>query len=107
MLFFKQRALFENKSFTLYDSRQVPRRKLMSSKNCGVCHSETTVTLGENGVFSPLAILASCMYPHITNVAVNTERGLVERTVIFEPHVKIPLHLQHLHFLLYLLDKLK
>lgn len=72
----------------------------MSSKNCGVCHSETTITLGENGVglvevFSPLAIPASCMYPHITDVAVNTERGLVERTVIFEPQVKIPLHLQH------------
>lgn len=103
--------MFENKSFTLYDSRQVPRRKLMFSKNCCVCHSETT--LGKWGglveVFSPLAIPASCtyMYPHTTDVAVNTARSLVERIITFKPQVKIPLHLQHLHFLLYLLDKLK
>lgn len=79
ILYFKRRALFENKSFTLYDSRQVPRRKLMFGKNCCVCHSETT--LGKWGglvkVFSPLAIPASCtyMYTHTTDVAVNTARS--------------------------------
>lgn len=32
-------------------------------------------------VFHPLAIPASGKYPHTTDVVVNTERGLVERTL--------------------------
>lgn len=58
-------------------------------------------------VFRPLAIPASSTYPYTTDVAVNTERCLVERSVnddSFETSRKIPLHMQIPLFPLCLLE---